>query len=77
MSLYSLHKLLIAVAIVFCVGFALRSTVVAVTSPGHGGRLGTALLAVASVALGAALTVYLRWVVRTKSALGGRPRRGP
>lgn len=76
MSLYSLHKLLIAVAIVFCAGFALRTTMLVVTPSGHGGRLGTALLALASVALGAALTVYLRWVVRTKSALGGRPRRG-
>jgi hypothetical protein len=76
MSLFTLHKLLITTAIVFLAGFALRGLVMAIR--GHASWT-TALLSVASAAASVGLVGYLRWMIRTKSALAPRqrPRRTP
>jgi hypothetical protein len=70
MSLFTLHKLLITTAIVFLAGFGLRGLVMAMR--GHA-SWATALLSVAAAAASVGLVGYLRWLIRTKSALAPRP----
>jgi hypothetical protein len=62
MSLFAAHKLMIATAILFCTGFAVREAVLAVSS---GGAV-PVLLGAVSAAGAVALAVYLRWLVRSK-----------
>lgn len=62
MSLLTFHKLMIATAILFCAGFAVREVVLVVSS---GGAV-PVLLGAVSAAGAVLLAVYLRWLLRTK-----------
>ena len=73
MSLYTLHRLVIVVAILFCAGFALRALVLALSS--GSGRIGSAALALAFALVTGGLIRYLRWLVREKSRALARPKR--
>jgi hypothetical protein len=63
MTLLTVHKVMIAAAIAFCVLFAVRAAVISVS---EGGTL-PVLFFLVSAAGAIALAVYLRWLVRSKS----------
>ncbi len=62
MSLLTVHKVMIATAILFCAGFAVREAVLIVTV----GGFVPVLLGAISAGGALALALYLRWLLRTK-----------
>ena len=62
MSLFTLHKVMIITAIVFCAGFAVRGTTIVFRS----GGITPFVLAVISAGGAVVLALYLRWLIRTK-----------
>jgi hypothetical protein len=62
MNLFAVHKLMIATAILFCAGFAVREAVEIARSGGGLAILLGAVSAAGAVVLG----FYLRWLMRTK-----------
>lgn len=73
MRLFTLHRLLIVVAILFCAGFAVRGLVLALIHAEE--RATSGLIAVAFAGITVALVRYFLWLRRTKSrVLGGQKR---
>lgn len=79
MNLYTLHRLVITVAVLFCAGYAVRGLAIAASSSESAGA-GASISALAAVGLAVGLALYLRWLVRTKGSLqrgAGAARRPP
>jgi hypothetical protein len=69
LSLYTLHRIVIGVAVLFCAGYAVRGLAIATASGGEGDA-GASVSALASAVLAVGLALYLRWLIRAKPGLG-------
>jgi hypothetical protein len=74
MSLLTVHKVMVATAILFCAGFAVREVILLAS----GGGFVSAFLGLVSAAGAVVLAFYLRWLLRTKGrSLEAASRRPP